>query len=50
LFKGLPCSLAGVVTDKHNKLMIVGCEGNKITDIAIDKLETAFTQKFGDMI
>ncbi|MCP3900483.1 MAG: phosphoribosylformylglycinamidine synthase, partial [Desulfobacteraceae bacterium] len=47
LFKGLPCSLAGVVTDKHNKLMIVGCEGNKITDIAIDKLETAFTQKFG---
>ena len=50
LFKGLPCSYAGSVTDKHMRLIINGCEGNKITEIAIDKLETAFTEKFGDMI
>jgi len=50
LFKGLPCSYAGSVTDEHKNLVINGCNKNKLTDIAIDKLEIAFTEKFGDMI
>ena len=50
LFKGLPCSLAGKVTDRHKHLSINGCGGNTIAELAIDKLETAFTKPFGDMI
>jgi phosphoribosylformylglycinamidine synthase II len=50
LFKGLPCSLVGLVTDKHKNLIINGCDGNKLTNLTIDKLETAFNKKFGDMI
>jgi len=50
LFKGLPCSLVGKVLGKNENLKVNGCDGNAITNIAIEKLETAFTQKFGDMI
>ena len=50
LFKGLPCSLVGKVTKTHKNLLINNCNGKKLTDLAIDKLETAFTKKFGDMI
>ena len=50
LFKGLPCSLVGKVLGKNENLKVNGWDGNSITNIAIGKLETAFTQKFGDMI
>ncbi len=50
LFKGLPCSLAGKISDIHKNLSIIGCDGKTLIDIAIDKLENAFTKKFGDMI
>ncbi|MCK5100147.1 MAG: phosphoribosylformylglycinamidine synthase, partial [Desulfobacteraceae bacterium] len=50
LFKGLPCSYVGMTTDKHKNLVINGCDNKKLTELAVDKLETAFTQRFGDKI
>ncbi len=49
LFKGLPCSLTGKITDLHNNLIINGCDGNEIANLTMDRLEAAFTRKFGDM-
>jgi phosphoribosylformylglycinamidine synthase len=50
LFKGLPASCIGRVTDQHDHLKITGLEKTSIIDLSITELETAFQKTFGDMI
>ncbi|MCP4020907.1 MAG: phosphoribosylformylglycinamidine synthase [Desulfobacteraceae bacterium] len=50
LFKGMPLSLIGTVTDDHSNLKLIGMEGQEIVNLSIEALEAAFTKPFGDYI
>ncbi len=50
LFKAIACSLAGKISANHTNLIISGLNKNTLCDLTINKLETAFADRFGDMI
>jgi phosphoribosylformylglycinamidine synthase len=50
LFKGLPASCIGNVTDQHDHLKITGLDKKAVVDLSMNQLETAFQKTFGDMI
>jgi len=50
LFKGMPISCIGKVTDSHNSLKINSMAGKPIVNLSIEALEASFTKPFGDYI
>ncbi|MFH2093081.1 MAG: AIR synthase-related protein [Pseudomonadota bacterium] len=50
LFKGLPVSCIGTVTDQHTALKIKDLDGKALIDLSIAQLDMAFNKTFGEMI
>ncbi|MFO7885705.1 MAG: AIR synthase-related protein [Desulfobacteraceae bacterium] len=50
LFKGVPCSRAGKLTDEHANMKIKGLNREELADIPIETLESAFSKPLGDMV
>ncbi len=44
LFKGLPCSFAGKITDRDTNLIIKGLKGNTIIDLPVSGLEKIWAE------
>jgi phosphoribosylformylglycinamidine synthase len=50
LVKGMACARVGRVTDGHALLTINGLGGERIVEIPLDRLESAWTGPLGDRI
>lgn len=50
MFKGMPLSCIGKVTNENTSLNIKGLDGEALLDLSIDQLDAAFNRTFGDMI